>query len=85
MLLLFFEFCNVVTVIHVFFTVGRLSHEVGWQYQEVIEKLNTKRRVKGFAYHKEQKKILNLKAQAIKNVSAKIAPYQKIIESFGYH
>ena len=66
-------------------TVGRLSHEVGWKYQDVVAKLEAKRKVKGAAYHEQKKKVGKLEAQARKNVAAKIAPLQKIIEGFGYH
>ena len=68
-----------------FCTVGRLSHEVGWQYQDVVAKLEEKRKVKGAAYYEEKKKALKLVEQAKKNVAAKIAPYQKIIESLGHN
>ena len=66
-------------------TVGRLSHEVGWQYKDVVAKLEAKRKVKGAAYYEQKKKLVKLEAQARKNVAAKIAPFQKIIEGFGYH
>ncbi|CAI4224062.1 unnamed protein product [Auanema sp. JU1783] len=68
-----------------FCSVGRLSHEVGWQYAEVVEKLETKRKVKGAAYYEQKKKVEKLHEQAKKNIAAKIAPFQKVIESFGYH
>ncbi|KAK5964772.1 Large subunit ribosomal protein 16 [Trichostrongylus colubriformis] len=66
-------------------TVGRLSHEVGWKYQDVVAKLEAKRKVKGAAYHEQKKKLDKLYEQAKKNAAAKIAPYQKIIESYGYN
>uniref|UniRef100_A0A0N5AK42 Large ribosomal subunit protein uL13 n=1 Tax=Syphacia muris TaxID=451379 RepID=A0A0N5AK42_9BILA len=65
-------------------TVGRLSHEVGWQYQEVVAKLEAKRKVKSAAYYEKKKADMKLRAQAIKNVAKRVEPYQKIIESFGY-
>lgn len=65
-------------------TVGRLAHEVGWQYQGVVAKLEAKRKVKGAAYHEQKKKLSKLQAQAVKNVAPKIAKFQKIIEGFGY-
>ncbi|RCN38242.1 hypothetical protein ANCCAN_15866 [Ancylostoma caninum] len=66
-------------------TVGRLSHEVGWKYQDVVAKLEAKRKVKGAAYHEQKKKLEKLYEQAKKNAASKIAPYQKIIESCGYN
>jgi len=36
-------------------TVGRLSHEVGWKYQDVIERLEERRKVKSAAYYARKK------------------------------
>ncbi|CAJ0583451.1 unnamed protein product, partial [Mesorhabditis spiculigera] len=68
-----------------FCTVERLAHEVGWQYKDVVAKLEAKRHVKGAAYHEEQKSLRKLKIQALANAQKKIAKYQQIIESYGGH
>ncbi|CAI2347551.1 unnamed protein product [Caenorhabditis sp. 36 PRJEB53466] len=68
-----------------FCKVGRLSHEVGWQYQDVVAKLEAKRKVKGAAYFEQKKKLNKLTAQAKINAAPKIAQYQKIIEALGYN
>uniref|UniRef100_A0A6G1S6J1 Large ribosomal subunit protein uL13 n=1 Tax=Aceria tosichella TaxID=561515 RepID=A0A6G1S6J1_9ACAR len=68
-----------------FCTVGRLSHEVGWQYRDVVAKLEEKRKVKGAAYFEQKKKEQKLVVQAKKNIAPKIAKYQQIIESMGYN
>merc|ERR1712113_1245296 len=34
-----------------FCSLGRLSHDVGWKYQDVIETLEAKRKVKAQDYH----------------------------------
>ncbi|RFU25302.1 hypothetical protein B7463_g11033, partial [Scytalidium lignicola] len=36
-------------------TVGRLSHEVGWKYQDVVARLEERRKVKGAAYYQRKK------------------------------
>ncbi|KAH8778220.1 AMP dependent synthetase and ligase [Hyaloscypha sp. PMI_1271] len=36
-------------------TVGRLSHEVGWKYQDVVARLEERRKVKGAAYYARKK------------------------------
>jgi len=36
-------------------TVGRLSHEVGWKYQDVVLRLEEKRKVKSAAYYARKK------------------------------
>jgi large subunit ribosomal protein L13Ae len=73
---LFFQFC----------TLGRLSHEVGWKYQDVVETLEAKRRVKALTYYKKKMAVSKVKQTVCKDakVIKRIAPYQKIIESYGY-
>ncbi|KAL1974036.1 hypothetical protein VTN31DRAFT_5596 [Thermomyces dupontii] len=36
-------------------TVGRLSHEVGWKYQDVVARLEERRKVKSAAFHERKK------------------------------
>ncbi|ETI21844.1 60S ribosomal protein L16 [Cladophialophora yegresii CBS 114405] len=36
-------------------TVGRLAHEVGWKYQDVVARLEERRKVKGAAYYERKK------------------------------
>ncbi len=66
------------------FPVGRLAHEVGWQYQEVVKKLEAKRKVKSAARYEQKKTEMKLRKQAIANVAGKIAKLQKTINSMGY-
>ncbi|MFH4978532.1 hypothetical protein AB6A40_005241 [Gnathostoma spinigerum] len=66
-------------------TVGRLAHEVGWQYQGVVKKLEAKRKEKGAAYFQRKKELAKLRSKAMENVAKQIEPYQKIIESYGYY
>merc|ERR1711963_1273983 len=69
-----------------FCSLGRLSHEVGWKYQDVVETLEAKRKVKAEAFHK--KKLADEKiATAVKKdakLVKRIAKYQKVIEGYGY-
>jgi large subunit ribosomal protein L13Ae len=67
-------------------TLGRLSHEVGWKYQDVVATLEAKRRVKAQVFHKKAVAIKNVRVQvkADPKVVKRIAPYQKIIESYGH-
>lgn len=48
-----------------FTVLGRLSHEVGWGYQDVIEKLEAKRKTKAAAWYARQKQLKIFKSQAI--------------------
>ncbi|PRT53888.1 60S ribosomal protein L16-A [Wickerhamiella sorbophila] len=59
-------------------TVSRLSHEVGWQYKDVVERLEERRKAKSAAYYAKKaalnKKIASAKsAQASTEVSKKLA------------
>lgn len=65
-------------------TLGRLSHEVGWKYQDVVSTLEARRKVKSKQFHNKKKAALNLREKAKKEIADKIAPYQKIIESYGF-
>jgi large subunit ribosomal protein L13Ae len=67
-------------------SLGRLSHEVGWKYQDVVATLEAKRKVKAETFHTESVAVKKLRDQvkADPKVIKRIASYQKIIESYGY-
>merc|ERR1739846_115135 len=69
-----------------FCSLGRLSHDVGWKYQDVVATLEAKRKVKSEAFHKKKTAIEKIKDQVKKDpkVVKRIANYQKIIEGYGY-
>jgi len=47
-------------------TVGRLSHEVGWKYDDVVKRLEEKRKVKSAAYYARKKVLARQLAEAKK-------------------
>lgn len=64
-------------------SVGRLSHEVGWKYQGVVERLEERRKVKSAAYY-ERKKITR-KHLAAAQKSAKVDEQTKTqLAELGY-
>uniref|UniRef100_A0A914E2B5 Large ribosomal subunit protein uL13 n=1 Tax=Acrobeloides nanus TaxID=290746 RepID=A0A914E2B5_9BILA len=65
-------------------TVGRLAHEVGWQYQGVVQKLEAKRKLKSAAYYEQKKATGKLRTKAAANAAPKIAQYQKILSQYGF-
>merc|ERR1712087_292837 len=67
-------------------SLGRLSHDVGWKYQDVVATLEAKRKVKSEAFHKKKVAVEKIKEQVKKDpkVVKRIASYQKIIEGYGY-
>ncbi|OQO03291.1 60S ribosomal protein L16 [Cryoendolithus antarcticus] len=64
-------------------TVGRLGHEFGWKYRDVVERLEERRKVKGAAYYERKKALTRQLVDAKKNatVDDKVA---KQLEGLGY-
>jgi len=60
-----------------------LSHEVGWKYQDVVARLEERRKVKGAAYYARKKTARRQLADAQKtaNVDDKI---KKQLAEYGY-
>jgi len=50
-------------------TVGRLSHEVGWKYQDVVARLEERRKVKSAAYYARKKTARKQLADAQKSAT----------------
>ncbi|KAG8534046.1 60S ribosomal protein L16 [Bacidia gigantensis] len=63
--------------------VGRLSHEVGWKYQDVVKTLEEKRKVKSAAYYELKKAMRRQLAEAQKNVKVDDKT-KKQLEKYGY-
>merc|ERR1712109_1668 len=66
-----------------FCSLGRLSHDVGWKYQDVIETLEAKRKVKALDFHAKVVAKDKLKIQAEKAVAAQTKPITEQIAAFG--
>ncbi|KAI5781655.1 60S ribosomal protein L16 [Peziza echinospora] len=63
-------------------TVGRLSHEVGWKYQDVVARLEEKRKVKSAAYYARKKAITRQLSEA--KQSTKVDGVDDKLAAFGY-
>jgi large subunit ribosomal protein L13Ae len=59
-------------------TIGRLSHEVGWKYQDVVARLEERRKVKAAAYYAKKVAVQKKVAVARANVES------SKLESLGY-
>ncbi|KAI9684212.1 MAG: 60S ribosomal protein L16B [Trizodia sp. TS-e1964] len=64
-------------------TVGRLSHEVGWKYQDVVARLEERRKVKGAAYYARKKTAIKHLAEAQQSAKVDQKTKQQLAE-FGY-
>jgi len=67
-----------------FTTVKRLSSEMGWKYQEVVEKLEEKRKNLGKVYYEKRKTLAKLKATALKNVDGQLTEVKKNLAKGNY-
>ncbi|CAE6437850.1 unnamed protein product [Rhizoctonia solani] len=56
-------------------TVKRLSHEVGWGYKDVVDRLEEKRKVKAKAFHERKIAALKLRQKAVQDQAAS---YEKL-------
>jgi len=63
-------------------TVGRLAHEVGWKYQDVVSKLEEKRKVKSAAYYARKKALRRQLADAKK--TTKVEGVDEKLATLGY-
>ncbi|XP_033127864.1 60S ribosomal protein L13a-like [Anneissia japonica] len=68
-----------------FCDLGRLGHEVGWKYKDVVETLEIKRKARSQIRYEKKKKLQSIRKQAAENVKNEIAEQQKFIESCGYY
>ncbi|KAF5400052.1 Large subunit ribosomal protein L13Ae [Paragonimus heterotremus] len=67
-----------------FSVLSRLSHEVGWKYKNVIEKMENRRKAKAGVWYKKQK-LTKKSSEALRTKArAAIAPYQAILKQYGY-
>ncbi|XP_014251479.1 60S ribosomal protein L13a [Cimex lectularius] len=64
--------------------LGRLSHEVGWKYKDVVRALETKRKVRAVFDIRRRKGLKELTKAAGKKVSKATAPYTAVVNSYGY-
>merc|ERR1711992_216522 len=69
-----------------FCSIGRLAHEVGWKYKDIVEGLELKRKVKAEAFHQKNVSVAKAKAEVLKDpkMIKTLAPYQAVIDSYGH-
>jgi len=65
-----------------FCVLGRISHEIGWKQQEVVERLEAKRKAEAQVYY-DTKKALGEKKKAAADATAS-GPYEATLAKFGY-
>lgn len=69
---------------HQYCSLGRIGHEVGWKYQNVVATLEMRRKAKSRILYAKKAKEIKVREQAKEELKPKIKKYQKVIKSFGY-
>jgi len=64
--------------------LGDLSAAVGWRHNDLIERLEHTRKVKGAAFHAKKLHIAALRKQAAKNVQETVGPIDAKLAQLGY-
>jgi large subunit ribosomal protein L13Ae len=64
--------------------LGRLSHEVGWKYQDVVKTLEEKRKARATEWYLQKKRIMRLKAKAAKECAPKLERINQQLSKMGY-
>merc|ERR1712093_524013 len=66
-----------------FCTIKRLSHEVGWSYRDVVDRLEGKRKVKAAAFYERKVAAQKANTAALK-AAANAAPISEKLAALGY-
>ncbi|EGF81321.1 hypothetical protein BATDEDRAFT_16384 [Batrachochytrium dendrobatidis JAM81] len=67
-----------------FCTLKRLSSEFGWKYNDVITRLEEKRKAKGELFHQKKLAFLRRRTAAIAASADALEPVTKALASYGY-
>eukprot|EP00112_Aurelia_sp_Birch-Aquarium-sp1_P004492 Seg1509.15 transcript_id=Seg1509.15/GoldUCD/mRNA.D3Y31 product="60S ribosomal protein L13a" pseudo=true protein_id=Seg1509.15/GoldUCD/D3Y31 len=67
-----------------FCRLGRLSHEVGWKYQDVVKTLEDKRKARSALYYETKKGLERLKSKAETEKAAELKEVNETLAQYGY-
>jgi large subunit ribosomal protein L13Ae len=67
-----------------FTTLKRLSSEFGWKYQDVVERLEEKRKVKSKAFYEKKKALIRARATAAKQAAGDLKAVEQVLARSGY-
>mmetsp|Transcript_24801 Transcript_24801/g.57112 ORF Transcript_24801/g.57112 Transcript_24801/m.57112 type:complete len:199 (-) Transcript_24801:83-679(-) len=65
-----------------FTVMGDLAHSVGWKHKELVDRLESKRKVKADAFYAKKKAALGLRAKATE--AADLSAVSGVLEAAGY-
>lgn len=64
--------------------LGDLASQVGWRHDDLIQRLEKKRKVLGSAFHKKKNAIRKLRTKAIANAQNQLAPVAAELKKYGH-
>ena len=64
--------------------VGDLAAQVGWKHDDLVKRLEAKRKTKAESYYKTKKELASLKKQAIANASESLGEVAAPLAKLGY-
>jgi len=64
--------------------LGDLASQVGWKHEELIKRLESKRKEKSAAFYKVKKELIKKKKQAQTNVHKQLEAIAQPLAQFGY-
>ena len=67
-----------------FCTLGRLSHEVGWKYQDILGKMETERKASGETYHAAKSAAKEKRTRTLFSKAKELETVNATLASFGY-
>lgn len=69
-----------------FTELGRLSSEVGWQYETVVATLEKRRKIKAKHFHLKQRQLTKLKNEAKQKLASKpqVSKHLAVLKQYGY-
>lgn len=65
-----------------FCVLGRISREIGWKMEDVVKRLEAKRKAQGAVYHETKKALLAKQGAAAASTAS--GPYAATLAKFGY-
>merc|ERR1712071_403724 len=63
--------------------LGDLASSIGWKHQELLGRLEDKRKTKSAAYYQTKKELTKLRAKAVENAAAKLGPINTQLAEYG--
>lgn len=65
-------------------SIGRLASEVGWKYQDVVKRLEEKRKVRGKAFYARQKAMARLRVKAEEQKKPELQGILQAMQALGH-